>query len=217
MSNRVNDWKAYNDAKLKADEVLVPQLVSKDYARDLGANMANLRTWEKAGVKYTVMFTPVNKHQEKIAWFIFNAEVNELLDEKLGPNRQSRCLVPQPDGSRKPCPKKNGDNHEACANCPHRNEYEREDRSTVSWDKLEEMDYAAGMESHADDSYKVVMLLRDLLDELEAKNPKYAHAVMLSYAGYSKKEIFEVLGVQKSQGYDIMKEAERLTREFLFG
>ena len=33
----------------------------------------------------------------------FDAAVNELLDEMLGPNRHSRCLVPQPDGTKKVC------------------------------------------------------------------------------------------------------------------
>lgn len=216
MSNRVNTWRSYNDAPLQADEVLVPQLVSKEYATGLGANLANLRTWKKSGISYLVMFIPVPKSQEKQAWSIFNAEVNELLDEKLGPNRFSRCMVPQPDGSKKPCPKKKRNNHESCANCPFRNVYEKEDRATVSLDKLAEMNYAAGAESHADDDYKVEMLLEDLINELEQQNPKLARIVTLGYAGYSKAEIFEMIGVQKTQGYDLFKEAERLTKEFLY-
>jgi hypothetical protein len=216
MAIKVNNWKSYNDVPLQAGEVLVPQLVSKGYAAGLGANMANLRTWEKSGISYLVMFIPVPKNQEKQAWSIFNAEVNELLDEKLGPNRFSRCMVPQPDGSKKPCPKRKNNNHAACVNCPHRNEYEREDRATVSLDELAEMDYAAGAESHADDDYKVEALLEDLINELEQKNPKLARIVTLGYAGYSKAEIFEMIGVQKSQGYDLFKEAERLAKEFLY-
>ena len=216
MTNRVNGWKSYNDVTLQAGEVLVPQLVSKEYAAELGANMANLRTWEKSGISYLVMFIPMPKNQEKQAWSIFNSEVNELLDEKLGPNRFSRCMVPQPDGSKKPCPKKKGNNHESCANCPFHNIYEKEDRATVSLDELAEMNYAAGAESHADDDYKVEALLKDLINELDQKNPKLARIVTLGYAGYSKAEIFEMIGVQKSQGYDLLKEAERLAKEFLY-
>lgn len=216
MAIKDNNWKSYNDAPLKDGEVLVPQLVSKEYAMGLKANMSNLRTWEKSGISYLVMFIPVPKDHEKQAWSIFNVEVNELLDEKLGPNRFSRCMVPQPDGSKKPCPKKNGNNHECCANCPFRNIYEKEDRSMVYWSQLEETEYAGGVESHADDDYKVEALLEDLINELEQKNPKLARIVTLGYAGYSKAEIFEMIGVQKTQGHDLFKEAERLTKEFLF-
>lgn len=216
MAIKVNNWKSYNDVPLQAGEVLVPQLVSKEYAAGLGANMANLRTWEKSGISYLVMFIPVPKDQEKQAWSIFNAEVNELLDEKLGPNRFSRCMVPQPDGSKKPCPKKKGNNHESCANCPFRNIYEKEDRATVSLNELAEMNYAAGAESHIDDDYKVEMLLEDLINKLEQKNPKLARIVNLSFIGYDKDEIFEDTGVKKSQGYDLWNEAERLAKEFLY-
>lgn len=216
MAIKVNNWKSYNDALLQEDEVLVPQLVSKEYAAGFGANIANLRTWEKSGISYLVMFIPVPKDQEKQAWSIFNAEVNEMLDEKLGPNRFSRCIISQPDGSLKVCPKRKGNNHETCVNCPHRNEYEREDRATVSLDELAEMNYSAGAKSHADDEYKVEMLLEDLINELEQKNPKLARIVNLSFIGYDKDEIFEDIGVKKSQGYDLWKEAERLTREFLY-
>lgn len=215
IDNQKN-WKSYNDQPLKADEELVPQLTDKQYARDLGANLANLRTWEKSGVSYTVMFVPVKKNEVKQAWSAFQADVNELLDQKLGPNRFSRCMVSQPDGSFKPCPKRKGNNHEICANCPHRNEYEKEDRAQVSWSELEEMDYAGGVESHADDSYKVEMLLKELVEELKKNDPRLARIVTLSFIGVEKDKIFEDIGVKKSQGYDLWKEAERLTKEFLY-
>ena len=212
-----SNWKPYNDQPLKADEVLVPQMVDEDYARGSGANMANLRTWKKCGISFLVMFIPVKKSQEKQAMRVFNAHVNELLDEKLGPNRHSRCLIPQPDGSKKACPKKQGGNHPDCEHCPHRNEYEREDRSSVSLNYLDEFEYAAGSAPSASDEFMVGELLRELLEELEKRNPQLAKIVTLGYAGYEKKEVLSMLGVKQAQAYNLWNEAERLTKEFLFG
>lgn len=81
---------------------------------------------------------------------------------------------------------------------------------------MEEMEYAGGAESHADDSYRVEMLLKELVDELKKSDPRLARIVTLSFIGYGKDEIFEDIGVKKSQGYDLWKEAERLTKEFLY-
>lgn len=215
--NDKSSWKPYNDQPLEADETLVPHLVDEDYARSLGANMANLRTWHKAGVSYLVMFVPVKKSEARAATSHFNAMVNELLDEKLGPNRFSRCLVPQEDGSKKPCPKKSGDNHECCANCPHRNEYEKEDKSVVYMSRLDEFEYAAGSSPSAEDEALMPQLLEDLLKELDAKNPALAKIVMLGYAGYEKKEILGMLGVKQSMAYNLYNEAKRLSEAFLLG
>ena len=221
MSNIVNEskknWKPYNDQPLEADETLVPQMVTEDYARSLGANMGNLRTWHKGGVSYTVMFVPVKKSKEAVAMETFNTVVNEYLDEKLGPNRFSRCLVPQPNGTKKPCPKKNGDNHECCAECPHRNEYEKEDKSVVYLSRLDEFEMAAGSTPSAEDEVMVNTLLKELLEELNTRNPKLAKVVMLGYAGYEKKEILGMLDVKQSMAYNLYNEAKRLTEAFLLG
>ena len=214
--NDKSKWKSYNDQPLKTDEVLIPQMVDEDYARGIGANMANLRTWKKCGVSFLVMFVPVKKELEKQMMSTFNARVNELLDEKIGPNRHSRCMIPQPDGSKKVCPKKQGDNHPDCEHCPHRNEYERQDRSNASLNYLDEFEYAAGSVLSASDEFMVRELLKELLEELEDRNPQLAKIVTLGYAGYEKKEVLSMLGVKQSQAYNLWNEAERLTKEFLF-
>lgn len=216
MTKQDNNWQSYDGQPLKADEVLIPQLVTEDYARDLGAVMGNLRTWEKSGVYYTVMFVPVKTSQKKQAMKIFNADVNDLLDEKLGPNRFSRCMVPQSDGSKKPCPKASDGNHPDCNHCPMRGKLEKEDRGTVSWSQLDDYGYVGGVEAPVSEM-SVQFLLKELIDEFEKENPKLAKIVTLGYSGYSKAEILRMLGAQKSQGYDLWKEAERLTRKFLFG
>ena len=90
MAKQGNDWKAYDGRALKDGEVLVPQLVTQEYARSLGAEMENLRIWSKGGVHYFVMFVAVPEAQEELGWTVFNQEVNELLNEKLGPVRTGR-------------------------------------------------------------------------------------------------------------------------------
>ena len=90
MAKQGNDWKAYDGRALKEGEVLVPQLVTMEYARSLGAEMDNLRIWSKGGVHYFVMFVAVPKAQEELGWAVFNQEVNEHLNEKLGPVRTGR-------------------------------------------------------------------------------------------------------------------------------
>lgn len=93
MSTQVNNWKSFDGREVGAGEVLVPQLVTKEYARSIGAVMENLRTWTMAGVRFTVMFVPVPADMAGECRKTFNAEVNELLDEKLGPSRRGRCQV----------------------------------------------------------------------------------------------------------------------------
>ena len=116
-----NSRKPFNNAPLRDGEVLVPQLVNdRDYAIAIGAKPENFRTWSKGGVQYTVMFVPVPSEQEKNCQQAFDEAVNQYLDEKIGPNRHSRCMVPQPDGTYKPCPKIKNSNHVPCGSCQHR-------------------------------------------------------------------------------------------------
>ena len=93
MAKQGNDWKAYDGRELKGGEVLVPQMVTQEYARSIGADMSALRTWTTAGIRYTVMFVPVPEEQEEICRKIFCQELNEYLDEKIGPARRGRCCT----------------------------------------------------------------------------------------------------------------------------
>lgn len=217
QSVRDNPRKPYNNEPLREGEVLVPQLVDdREYAIAIGAKPENLRTWTKGGVSYTVMFVPVPADQEKISQQAFDAAVDELLDEKIGPNRHSRCLVPQPDGTRKLCPKIKDGNHGPCATCPHKDEYEREDQSMVSLAELDEenfhpMEAAPSAESEA----LVEIIFDDLVTYLKDINPALADVVTLGFRGFDKKGIVRQLPVKSSQAYDMYSKAERLTREFL--
>ncbi len=93
MAYQVKDWKSFDGREVEAGQVLVPELVTKDYARSIGAVMANLRTWTTAGVRYTVMFVAVSLNMEAVSRQAFYADVNEYMDEVLGPERRGRQLV----------------------------------------------------------------------------------------------------------------------------
>jgi len=212
-----NTRKPFNDKPLREGEALVPQMVTdRWYAISIGGNPRNFRTWTLAGVRYTVMFVPVKTDEVAVSMKAFTEALNELLDEKLGPNRHSRCLIPQPDGSVKVCPKVNSNNHAPCSMCPHRGEYEREDRSVVSLDELAEEDFAPAdcvpsAESLAMDSLQ----LEDLLQQLKSINPVMADIVSMGYKGLEKKEIVQRLGVKSSQAYALYAKAEKFVREYL--
>ena len=93
MTKQDKNWKSYDGREIEEGQVLVPMLVDDAYARSIGADMGNLRTWTTAGVKYLVMFAPVDLEMEKICWKSFYADLNELLDETLGPARRGRNVV----------------------------------------------------------------------------------------------------------------------------
>ncbi len=93
MVKQGKDWKSFDGREVEAGQVLVPQMVTKEYARSIGAVMENLRTWVTAGVRYLVMFVQVPVDQVDIAWKVFWSNVNEYVDEKLGPGRRGRRVV----------------------------------------------------------------------------------------------------------------------------
>ncbi|MBR5109052.1 MAG: hypothetical protein IK099_02560 [Clostridia bacterium] len=213
-----NSRKPYNNVPLREGEVLVPMMVTREFAIGQGADPANLRTWTKSGIQFLVMFTAVPADQEQICQQNFDKAVNQMLDERIGPNRHSRCMVPQPDGTEKPCPKVKDGNHAPCATCPHKGEYKKEDRSTVSYEELDDENYAP-MECapSAETTAMEGFLLKDLLEYLGSINPVLADIVSMGYGGLEKKDIVQRLGVKSSQAYDLYKRAEKLTYEFLRG
>lgn len=93
MAKQENQWKCYDGREVEEGQVLVPQRTTKEYARSIGAVMENLRTWTTAGVRYLVLFVPVSKDMKDICLKAFYSELNEFLDERLGPARRGRCIV----------------------------------------------------------------------------------------------------------------------------
>ncbi len=80
-----NSRKPYNNVPLREGEVLVPMMVTREFAIGQGADPANLRTWTKSGVQFLVMFTAVPADQEQICQQNFDKAVNQMLDERIGP------------------------------------------------------------------------------------------------------------------------------------
>lgn len=93
MAKQGKDWKSYDGREVEEGQVLVPQRVEPEFARDSGAVMDNLRTWTTAGVRYTVMFIPVSMDNAIAYWKLFWSDINVFLDERLGPGRRGRKVV----------------------------------------------------------------------------------------------------------------------------
>ena len=204
----------FNGESLRDGEVLVPQFISRDYADLIDAT--DVRTWYMCGVPYLVMFVAVPAEQAEIALKAFNADVNDYMDERLGPNRRSRCLIRQPDGSTRPCPKETNGRYNPCTGCLHRGKLEKEDRSPVSLDALnEEGFHPAEAAPSAESCAMLGFLLEDLLDEFSDKCPRYVDIIRLSYDGLDKKKILQQLPMKKSQAYQTYKGCRKAVEEFL--
>lgn len=93
MAIQGKGWKSFDGREVEEGQVLVPQRTLREYARSIGAVMENMRIWSTAGVKYLVMFVPVSMDMEDICWKVFYSELNEYLDECLGPGRRGRNIV----------------------------------------------------------------------------------------------------------------------------
>ena len=206
----------YNGEPLRDGEVLVPMCISREHAKLIGA--IGVRTWYSAGIPYYVMFVPVPAEQAGIARKAFNAEVNDYIDDQLGPNRYSRCMIPQSDGSLKPCPKEIDGKYNRCAECPHRGEYYKEDRAYVSLETLDDENYCP-METvpSAEETALLRYMIDDVLRELDETNPLYALITRLIMQGYSTKEIVQMLPQGKSQAYQAIKNCRKFLKEKLQG
>lgn len=209
-SNRI----PYDGEPLQDSEVLVPQFINREYADLIEAK--GVRTWYRSGVPYHIMYVPVPADQVGVSLKAFNADVNDYLNEQLGPNRYSRCLIKMPDGSKKPCPKEINGSYNPCTNCPHRGQLEKEDRSFVSMDALDEQDFhPANATPSAEDCAMLSCLLTDLLDDFAEQYPHYAEIIRLGYQGYDRKEIVEMLPVKKTQAYQTIKNCRKYVRDSL--
>ncbi len=209
-----NNYLPYNGEPLQENEILVPQFITREYAELIDA--MGVRTWYKSGIPYMVMFVPVPKDQAHIALQAFNADVNDYLDEKLGPNRYSRCLIPQSDGSYRPCPKESNGKRNTCRECPLRGKLEKEDRNPISLESLEEENFhPMANESSAESCAMFGFLLQDLLDDFTVKCPRYADIIQLGLSGMDKKAILQQLPMKKTQAHQTYNDCEIATKNFL--
>ncbi len=217
MKTYGNQWKSYNNEPVGEGQVLVPQLVSLEYARSIGTDMRNVRTWTKGGVSYPVIFVPVPEEMEAFGWQVFQADENDYLDEQLGPNRYARCLVPREDGGCRVCPKECGGVRNLCTACPHRGEYAREDRSLFSLDILEGDDLFTQTESSAESVAMEEILLAEMISELARKNPLFEQVIRLGYQGMNRKEVAQELPLAKSRAYELYRQCREEAERFLQG
>lgn len=212
MANRDKSRKTYNNEPLREGETLVPMLCDRETAKDYGADPANIRTWTTAGIRYQVMFIPVPDEQAEIAWQTFWAEVNDLLNEKIGPNRYARCRIPREDGSTGICPK----DGRKCTGCPYKGQYEREDRTSLSIEQMTEDEYhLLPATPSAEDEAMEMLLLDGLLTTLVQRKPLYGEIVRIGLQGLKKKEIIVRLPIRKSQAYRLVSECEKAARDYL--
>lgn len=214
--NKATDREVYNGIPLKVGEALVPMVVDEQFL-DLNAVSADkVRTWQMAGITYRVVFYPVPNDKVQMAMQQYYSEVNDLLNLKLGRNRDSRCLIPQEDGSFQVCPKKNGDNRCACKDCPYNGKLQKQDKGSASLDKmLEENDWETPSSDNVEDEALLGMTLAALLDYLMEKYPRYHKIVTLGLQGFTTKEIVEKLGVNKSRAYQEINNAKKAVKDFL--
>lgn len=125
----------YNGEEIPEGYVMVPTPFDQ---MDCEANCTNpecIIMVPKAGRFFKTMYKAVPAEQASEARKSYNSWQNEI----LGPRRDGRCMIPQPDGTTKECPRKNGDNHCACKDCPDRDKYPRKNKSFLSLETMHEL------------------------------------------------------------------------------
>lgn len=182
----------YNGEALKADEVLVFTPYNEDDVQMNVTNKENIVTITKNGIPVKAVLKAVPKAYEKMAKAQFNSWQRDFLPVET----EGRCLIPQPDGTKKECPKKNGNNRVSCAECPHRGEYERRVIAKVSLDQQQDENAFTIATSPAADEG---ILMEEELTEAQKrvaekflvmldKSPKHCLAMILMGLGYKGEE-----------------------------
>lgn len=222
----VAERKPYDNREVKPDEVLVPMMVNDELLKVLGdVDTRNIRVWQTAGRRYRVMFYPVPSEFAKLAMQQFNSQLNEFLGER----RDARCLVPQPDGSLKTCPKKRGNNHPDCAHCPNHGKFEREDKSIAALDELlDGFGYEPLPTTDDTDPMMLRLAYEDLLTYLEDK-PRFRDIVVTGFeigsdgsdfATGDRKRLIEIVmgryGIKRSRAYQLVGETLKEAEKFLY-
>lgn len=187
----------YNGNPLMPGEVLVLTPYDED---DVGANCTNkenIVTVPMAGRFFKAVLKAVPAEFESAA----KTQFNDWVNSQLPAQRDGRCMIPQPDGSFKECPRKNGTNHPACKDCSHQNEYERKDKLVVSVESLEdEFGYSAATAPSVEDDYIDRETLSEAqgvflrkVEQLIEVSPKHGLALLLMAMGINGAEFADKL------------------------
>ena len=194
----------YNGEALQADEVLV---FTPYFEEDASVNVTNkesIVTVKQAGRYTKAVLKAVPKKYEKLAKAQFNSWQREQKPEQT----EGRCMILQPDGTYKQCPKK-GNNCVSCNECPLKGKLKRKVTEKVSMEEQEdEHEYALTQFPAADE----ILIARENLaesqkriaDKFEAimeKSPKYCFAMLLMGMGVKGEKFAE----QMHLGHDAAK------------
>ena len=177
----------YNGRPLTADEVLVLTPYEEEDAKTNVTQKENIVTVTKNGVAVKAILKAVPVEYAPVAKAQFNSWQREFLLKET----EGRCLVPQPDGTVKECPKKRGNNRVSCMNCPHRDEYDRKVVGNLSIEAFEEeFGYAFATSPSAADELEAEEELTESQQrtvhkflELMDKSPKHCLAMLLMAMG----------------------------------
>lgn len=228
--NKYADHHTYNGTPIPEGYVLAPVWLSRAMVKADGTVIdAYLTTWHFGGIGFLIGFTPVKAcffHDHlKMLW----EDINRYLESK----RPGRCILGMnDDGTPYLCPFSN--RCKGCSDCYDEDGKPRERINTKEtrfvsleyhfglYNEVEESEENANTEipdtihPQPDEEVYMELLYSDLLKHLNSINPRYAQIVVLSRKGYDRDEIIEAIHLKKSRGYQEIKEAERLTREFLY-
>ena len=145
-----NEPRTLNDIPIQPGEELVKVFIGRDFTLDPnGEDMKNLHWGRIAKIWYRYAYVPVPKDMVEVAKQAFTSALNEMISEVLGPQRWARCLVPQPDGTLKPC---NKDHAPKCSECPYHGKLGTEDRRTANIEYLLEHECMPGEPTYSEDS-----------------------------------------------------------------
>ena len=182
----------YNGESLKADEVLVFTPYDEEDVKNNVTNKESIVTITKAGKSVKAVLKAVPKEFEAVA----KAQFNSWQREQLPAPTEGRCMIPQPDGTYKECPKKNGDNRISCINCPNKGKYDRKLIARISIEEQQDENGLTLAEAPAADS---VLIEEENLTEAQQrivakfeammdKSPKHCLAMLLMGMGYKGEE-----------------------------
>ena len=187
----------YNGNPLKPGEVLVLTPYDEDDVEANCTNKENIVTVPMAGRFFKAVLKAVPIEFEAMA----KSQFNDWVNTQLPAQRDGRCMIPQPDGSFKECPRKNGTNHPACKDCSHQNEYERKDKAVISVESLEdEFGYSAATAPSVEDEYIDMETLSEAqraflrkMEQLIEVSPKHGLALLLMAMGINGAEFADRL------------------------
>lgn len=188
--------KNYNGEPLGENEVLV--LMPYDERSDA----TNVVTVKMAGVRVKAALKAVPKEYEKLARAQFASWQRDFLPKPT----EGRCMIPQPDGTVKVCPKRN-----ICTGCPNKGRYERKVIANVSIDALGEN--ALGVAPAADhdiiEEENLTEAQKRIVAKIEAmikKSPKHGLAMILMAMGYKEDEFADRMHLKRSAAIRVRKQ-----------